>query len=275
MAAALVFGPAAVASASPDAGSEPLRVAGASTIQPVLEDLADDYLARTGRALQAKGGGAREALRLLRAGEVDVAAISRAPTDEEAEEFAHAVIGMDGLAVVVHRDNPVRSLSHRELRMIFSGGTRRWEGGWPGADTAIVISRHPGRASRAHFAAFLWPEAEPGRAADNFHSDAWAAEANLDVLLWVGGLPSAIGFVSAGEAHRLSGMGMPVRAIAIDGVAPTVENLRNGSYPLVRRLTLLFGPECRYGRELADLALSAKGAETLLSYGFCPPDRDP
>jgi len=273
LAAAFITG--SVAFGSPDVEPEPLRIAGASTIQPVLEDLAEEYRTKTGLGLKARGGGAEEGLRLLREGAVDVAAISRAPTGAETTEFAHAVIGVDGLAVVVHRDNPVRNLSHDELRALFSGGRNRWEGDWPGADAVIVISRHPGRASLDHFASFLWPDAGPGRATENFHPGAWAAESNLDVLLWVGGLPSGIGFVSAGEVTRLAGKGMPVAAVSIDGNSPSRKHFHNGSYPLVRHLTLLFAKDNENARRLADLALSEKGTETLRSYGFFPPDRNP
>ena len=138
-----------------------------------------------------------------------------------------------------------------------------WSRGTPGGPPSTTLLPFCGRTRNR------------GARTENFHPEAWAAEANLDVLLWVGGLPSGIGFVSAGEAARLAGKGMPVAAVSIDGNSPSRENFLNGSYPLVRHLTLLFAEDNENARQLADLALSEKGAETLRSYGFFPPDRNP
>jgi phosphate transport system substrate-binding protein len=130
-----------------------------------------------------------------------------------------APIGQDGIAVVTHPDNPVSGLTTEQLRRIYQGRIVNWrEVG--GLDLPItVISREEGSGTRAEFERLVMGDRLTIQSAE-------IAPSSEAVVVSAGRDPGGIGYVS------MSYLDSSVRALSIDEIAPTLENVYLNTYPL-------------------------------------------
>lgn len=128
-------------------------------------------------------------------------------------------VGQDAIAVIVHPDNAVHRLTTHEIRDIYQGRITNWlELG--GEDRAItVVSREGGSGTRAEFDRLVMGDRRTTRAA-------LIAPSSAAMVTSVGRELGAIGYVSIGY------LSPNVRAVAVDGVEPTLDRVRDNAYPL-------------------------------------------
>lgn len=135
-------------------------------------------------------------------------------------------VALDGLAIIVHPDNPVTELSLAEVQAIFSGKIGNWSL-LGGADSPIVlVSRERGSGARVIFN-------ERVMGAQRLAITAEVAGDQAQVLEKVAGDAAAIGYVMMGS------MGDGVRPLILDGYAPTPNNTASQNYPLTAPLYFL------------------------------------
>jgi len=87
----------------------------------------------------------------------------------------------------------------------------------------------------------------------------------------VAGNPNAIGYVSIGTAEYDVTHGTPIKLLAAGNIAASIENVRNGTFPLVRTLNLLTRepPDGRI-KEFIEFARSPQVAEIVKAQYFVP-----
>jgi len=130
-----------------------------------------------------------------------------------------APIGQDGIAVIVHPDNPMRALSSEQVRDIYRGQITSW-GALGSFDYPIaVITREDGSGTRAEFEQLVIGERDTTRLA----RIAPSGEAMIDA---VGRDPAAIGYVS------FSLLEPRVRAVLLDNAYPSAAAVAENRYPL-------------------------------------------
>jgi len=169
------------------------------------------------------------------------------------------VLALDGLAVIVHGDNPLRELSKRQVQAVFSGAVSDWSalGGRPGR--IALHARDDKSGTWESFRTLVLGSEALSASAYRYESTAQLAEA-------VAADPLAIGFVG------LVGV-QGVRALAIsDGgaaVLPSVEEVAVEDYPLSRRLFLYVGPDpTPLAREFLAFSLGREGQALVERVGF-------
>ena len=136
-----------------------------------------------------------------------------------------APVGQDGVTIIVHPENRLADVTIEQLRDIYQGRITNWaEIG--GADVDIVVlSRENGSGTRAEFENLVMGDRRTTRLAQ-------VAPSTAAMLVSVARQPGSIGYASLGSLNET------VRALAIDGVEPTLENVFDNRYPL--RSTLFF-----------------------------------
>jgi phosphate transport system substrate-binding protein len=140
-------------------------------------------------------------------------------------------IARDGLAFIVHRDNPVPMLSEGQIVDLFTGAAGNWKA-VGGSDRPVKLAgQSEGRAARAVFLEYFGLRSAQVRADP-------AVASSEQVIEAVATHPFAIGYASAGAAQKAAAS-RPIRMLSLGGVAPTYDNIRTGRYPLVRPLQLL------------------------------------
>lgn len=252
-------------SGRPGLVAQVLRVVGSDTMLPLTQRLAQEFAATSGglRVL-VEGGGSSAGIAALIAGQADVCTSSRPLTAEEARLLfrRHGRLGVrvpvarDALEVFVHPANPVRSLTLLQLKGIFTGRIRQWEkvGGQGGTITVAV--RPPTSGTHGFFQAVALQGEE-------YAPFATVAETTEEVVALVSRDPSAVGY--GGMAFQREG----VVAVALEGVAPSVEAARSGAYPLSRYLYLVtVGPPEGLAKGFVDFALSPNGQRLVTAVGF-------
>jgi phosphate transport system substrate-binding protein len=223
---------------APGVASAEVVYGGSSTVAEVLRGGAATGFQAKGRAKLriADAAGTGQGLRALAEGKIDLAGSGRVlDAAEKRSGLLGTVIGYDGLALYVHRSNPVTDLSRQQLKAIFTGKVRNWkEVG--GRDVAIVPLVEPLASTRATVqlvrelvlegAAFM-----PGiRELDQLK----------DQVSEVARSEGAVCFASVGFLASAGGdVRGALRQVSIDATAPSDSNIRSGAYLLSRPMLLV------------------------------------
>lgn len=241
-----------------------LQIAGSTTMGPLLREIAAKYrLLHPEVKIGVDLGGSLRGLDAVRTGSAQIAMLSRALAPGEHDLYG-IPIARDGVGVVVHAANPVRQLGIEQLQAIFAGRVTDWRDLDGEARSMHVVGALPGSASNALFARFL------GQALEALHLNA-AVESNLERLAVIAGCENGIGFVSIGAAERAIAQGVSVRLLPISGISACMANIRNGSYPICRALTLASKePPVGVARSFYAFCLSAQVNSILSAFDFVP-----
>ncbi len=247
-------------------GAENLSIRGSTTMYPLLERALEAFALRSPDvAISLSGSGSATGLRGLLDGTADLAASSRPLTSRElslaAERGVHPVehrIAVDAIVVIVHPSNPVRGLSLEELRRIFAGEVTSWQevGGEPLAVAPVERDSSSGTQ-------LLWEElVRRGRRGQGAFP---AISSSGQLLEEIAGNPRAIGYDGVGFASPR------VKVLAVEGVFPTREQMRSGTYPLSRFLVLYSNGDPSPGAA-AFLAFlrSSEGQRLVAQVGLLP-----
>lgn len=221
----------------PLATPEPVFVqaSGSTAMVPLVAELAAAYGEESPLVtIEVEGTGTSFGLEALRAGEADVALASWLPSAfGEGEGWRATAIARDGLAVVVHADNPLEGLGLLQLQDLFSGRTYEWAAvvdlpaGDPlSADEVQPVSREEGSGARAAFEALVMGDQQVTPRAVLLLSPQAVAD-------YVAATPNAVGYVSMGAVRP------GVKVLKVEGVLPTPETAAGGGYPLTRELWLV------------------------------------
>ena len=159
-------------------------------------------------------------------GSADIGLASRDLKDEEEEQgLTGTIVAKDGICVVVNTANTVSELTLDEISAIFSGEITNWSevGGEDGE--IVVIGREAGSGTRDGFESIT----------DTEDICVYSQELTSTgaVLTAVEGNPNAIGYAS------LASVDESVIAVTVDGVAPTEDTVKDGSYPIQRNFVFV------------------------------------
>ena len=197
-------------------------------------------------------------------------------------------IALDAIAIIVHRDNPLESLTLAQVRDIFGGRAWRWEdvGSTWAEDEIVVVSREEGSGTRLAFEAAAMTVPGSAACAPRLVVD---TETSLDLGAQVEACPAdpvtptavimvgsdaalayveehrgAIGYVS--QAHTSS----LVKAVAIEGLRPSPADIERGGYLLVEPF-FLTAPNEPDGapRAFVDFCLGVEG-QAIVAKSYVP-----
>ena len=242
-----------------------LVITGSSTVAPLVGEIARRFEQQhPGVRIDVQTGGSSQAIADVQRGTADIGMISR-PL-QEGEDHLHATtIALDGIALIVHRDNDIEDLGDTLVRNIFTGRVRNWRdaGGHDGRIT--VVNKADGRATLALFLAHY------GLQSTEIRPDIVIGD-NQHGIRTVAGNPNAIGYVSIGTTAFEASRGVAIRMPRIAGVDPTLDNVRSGAFPLVRPLNLItHGPPTDVAEAFIAFASSQDVRDLVEAQYFVPP----
>lgn len=216
----------------PARAADRLTLTGSSTIAPLALEIAKRFekLNPNTRVDVQMGGSSRGAAD-ARSGAAQIGMVSRALKPDESDLAAHT-IAMDGVSLIVHRSNPVTTLSDAQVRAIYTGQVTSWtEVGGTGGRISVV-NKAEGRSTLELFLAHFKLKNSEIRAAVVIGD-------NQQGIKTVAANPGAIGYVSIGTAAIEAEQGTPIRLLPMAGIAPTVAEVSKGRFPLSRPLNLV------------------------------------
>ena len=234
-------------------------VAGSTSVQPYAEILAEEFSGYDNSIeVDVQGGGSSAGITAAQTGTADIGMSSRSL--KEAEQGLWSVeIAKDGLAVIVHPSNPISGLSLEQVRDVYTTGINNWKR-LGGNDAKIhIITREDGSGTRSAFEELVM-------GGKSISPRAIVQDSNGAVRQLVADDPNAIGFISLGLVEVGE---RPVKALSLDGVYPTRENVVGGSYNLTRPFLFVSnGEPSGATKEFIDFVLSARGREILSAEGL-------
>lgn len=215
-----------------------IQIAGSTTVQPLAEVLGEAFMAENPDVtIEIQGGGSSVGVTSAGEGTVDIGNASRNVKESEFEEFPELIvhtIAYDGIAIVTNPDLELPSLSIEQVKAIFAGEITNYsEVGGPEAEI-VVVSREEGSGTRAAFEELVM---ESGDEEAVITENAILQQSNGQVRTTVSTTPNTIGYLSFGFLDE------SVNAVAIDGVEPSVENVKSGDYSIFRPLNMLTNGE--------------------------------
>ncbi|HSB80958.1 MAG TPA: substrate-binding domain-containing protein [Candidatus Methylomirabilis sp.] len=166
-----------------------------------------------------------------------------------------------GIVFGAHPSVPEEGITSDALLEICRGIKTRWQDG----QEIVLLHREPGNCFMEVLAAHipgLWDAYQSGRTRITVYTD---QEMNRAIAT----TPQAIGITDSG---LLRSQRLPVKVLRFNGIAPTLEGVRAGRYPLVKTLTLVFRKERLSVEALAFLCFicSKDGAKVLHAQGYLP-----
>ena len=260
-------------------GGSNVVVLGSTSVQPFIEVLAAEYERDfSGSPVDVQGGGSSMGINTARDGIADIGMSSRSLRGEELE-LEYVTIALDGLALIVHPDNPVSNLSLEQIRRIYMRYYTNWSQ-LGGEDGAIhVVTREEGSGTRGAFEELVmncpYDDCDGESCYDGtkfIHPRTIVLNTNGAIRQFVTGNRNAIGYISLG-AVEIDGL-PPVKGLSIDGNEPTAENVfrftetdGGEGYGLFRPFVFIIGddptPETQ---AFVDFVLSPDGQEILVRH---------
>jgi len=244
-------------------GEEPetLTLAGSTTVLPVAQTVAEIYMDEHATAdIQVSGGGSSVGATAAKEGTADIGMLSRElkTSEKEGSDLKEYVIAKDGIALIAHPSNTVSDLTLEQIKDIYQGKITNWKE-LGGADMKIVlIGRDSASGTREFFTEFVLKKEDAASTMQEFSSNGAVQQA-------VAQTPGAIGYVS------LEFVDDSVKAFTLSGVAPTVENVINGSYPINRPLLMITnGEPTGLAKKFLEFILSDEGQTIIAENGFVP-----
>lgn len=104
-----------------------ISISGSTSVGPVMEKLAAAYMKlNTGVKISIEQNGSGAGIQAATEGVSDIGMSSRALKDSEKEKLADTTIALDGVAVIVNKENPVENLTSEQIKNIFLGEVTEW-----------------------------------------------------------------------------------------------------------------------------------------------------
>lgn len=192
-------------------------------------------------------------------GTTDIGNSSRSLKDEEkAAGVVENVVAIDGIAVCVDPANEVADLTKEQLTNIYNGTVTNWKEVGGADEPIIVIGREAGSGTRGAFEELV----------DLVDGCKYANELDSTgaVIAKVASTPGAIGYAS------LDALDDSVKALSLEGVEATAENIKAGNYFLSRPFVMATKGEISEQNDLVqawfDFVLGDEGQQVASEVGL-------
>ena len=210
---------------------------GSTSMEKVIGALGEAFQNDTGIGFTYNPTGSGSGIKAVQEGRCDIGLSSRDLKDEEKEAgLSGTVLAYDGIAIIVNPENPVSDLSVETIAKIYTGEITNWSEVGGNDAEIVLIGREAGSGTRDGFESITDTE------------DACQYRQELtstgDVITTVSQNPGAIGYASVASVKDT------VKALTVDGVAPTEATIKDGSYVVQRPFVLV----TKTGEELSDAA---------------------
>ena len=231
---------------------------GSTSMEKVIGALGESFMAENeGTTFTYNPTGSGSGIQAVSEGRCDIGLSSRSLKDEEkAEGLTETVLAYDGIAIIVNPENPVTDLSLEDIAKIYTGEITNWSEVGGNDAEIVLIGREAGSGTRDGFESITGTE------------DACQYRQELtstgDVITTVSQNPDAIGYAS------LASVKDTVKAVSVDGITPSEDTVKDGSYVVQRPFVLVTkdGVELsETAQKFFDYVTSAEAADIISAAG--------
>lgn len=226
-----------------------------------LTELSKEYERRTGTRVFVRGGGSIVGIEDLRSGKVDFAASCRNREADDPKDLEFIQVAWDALVFVVHKSNPVESISLEDARAVYSGKITNWKQ-LKGDNAPIKIYISKPRKGLSGVEASARSMVLQGREPVESRNTFFVASSGI-VEQMVEDTPE--GFATTGFT---SARKRDLKMLKVGGVSPSGKNIINNQYRLKRPLFIIVPAKARPEvKKFVDFILSREGQAFIRSQG--------
>lgn len=200
---------------------------GSTSMEKVIGALSESYMAANKDVtVNYNPTGSGAGITAVQEGTCDIGLSSRALKDEEkAAGLKETVLAYDGIAIIVHPDNPVSDLSIEQIAKLYTGEITNWKDVGGSDAEVVLIGREAASGTRDGFESITGTKDKC-----QYRQELTSTG---DVITAVSQNPDAIGYAS------LAAIKDSVKALSVDGVTPSETAVKDGSYPVQRPFVLV------------------------------------
>ena len=200
---------------------------GSTSMEKVIGALSESFMANNADAtVTYNPTGSGSGITAVQEGTCDIGLSSRALKDEEKSAgLKETVLAYDGIAIIVHPDNPVSDLSVEQIAKLYTGEITNWKDVGGNDAEVVLIGREAASGTRDGFESITGTK-DKCRYRQELTSTG-------DVITAVSQNPDAIGYAS------LASIKDTVKALNVDGVTPSEATVKDGSYRVQRPFVLV------------------------------------
>ena len=227
------------------------------TKKAFMADLAKGYEKKTGIKVLLEGGGATRGIRDTSALKLDMGGSCRMslPETDRSELYASLhPVAWDALAIIVHKSNPIKSLTTQQIKSIYNGTITNWRQ-LGGKNAPIKLYARTGNISGVGYAIRQYIFKDGGM---EFRTK-YKVKSSGPLEKAVEKDPLAMGITGISSARKRD-----VKIIGFDGKQPSMDNLIAGKYQLYRPLYLVTSPKpSKKVKEFISFAMSRDGRKII------------
>ena len=248
--------------------TEKVKITGSASVAPLMRVLAAAYEKENKNVrIEVGEGGSSQGIKDTQDGKNDIGMASRdlkkdSVTGEYTETGLDKIqIAYDGVAVIINKEASIEgnNVTNEQLYALYAYGT-------PIGEISLPVSREDGSGTREAFDEKI-TDAEGNKLIDltKFTSGIQIANGTNIVMTDVAGNVAKLGYISMGSLNDT------VKAVKYNGVEPTVENVKNGTYKLARPFLIVTksGAELsQAAKDFIDFILSEAGQKIVAEEGY-------
>ncbi|MHC0061390.1 phosphate ABC transporter substrate-binding protein [Nostoc sp. UIC 10890] len=241
-----------------------LVLTGSSTVAPLAAEIGKRFESEHPDVrVDVQTGGSSRGIADARTGVANIGMASRSLKEEEKDLKAFA-IARDGIGIILHKENSIKSLSNQQVIDIYTGKINNWQQVSGKNAPITVVNKAEGRSTLELFLGYF-------KLKNSDIKSSVVIGDNQQGIKTVAGNPNAIGYVSIGTAEFSINNGDPIKLLPLNRVAATTENVRNGKFPLSRPLNLVTKTQpAGLERAFIEFAQSPQVHEIVKKQDFVP-----
>ena len=153
----------------------------------------------------------------------------KAYAEEQDTTFVYTPVGTEAFVFFVHKDNPIDNLTTEQIKGIYSGEITNWKQVGGKNEEIAAFQRNEGSGSQSMLQRFMG-DTPIMEAPTELRNDLMSG-----IIEQVSNYRSKSNSIGFSFRYYVEGIiqNPDIKVLSVDGVAPTAENIRNGSYPIV------------------------------------------
>ncbi|MEW6170610.1 MAG: phosphate ABC transporter substrate-binding protein [Candidatus Omnitrophota bacterium] len=255
-----------------------IQIKGSDTMVNLGQGWAEEFSKKNPNInVAVTGGGSGTGIASLINGTCDIAETSRSMKDKETQ-LAQAkgikpveyIVALDGIAVVVNPNNPVKNLTLDQLRNIFMGTIKNWKEVGGENKKIVILSREVNSGTHVFFKEHVLRRGNE-KGPEEFSPDALLMPSSQAIADEVALNPNAVGYYGMGYISREQKLIAVAKDTKSNYIEPTITTIKNNSYPISRPLYMYTKGEPEgVIKQFMDYVYSPEGQKIVKDTDFVP-----
>ncbi len=236
-----------------------IKVSGSNSVESLSKAFSEAFSKNASDIrVEVQGGGSGAAIKNVESGIADAGNLSRPLSDDEKTKgLVETIIAIDGISLIVHKDNGVSDITTDNLIKVFNGEIKNWKEIGGDDQEIVVIGREAGSGTRDGFESTL----------NIKEKTKYTIELNEtgQIKTQVGNTKGAIGYISTGYVDST------VKGLKVDGVEANTETINKKEYKIQRPFIVVTKKDASEKvKSFINFIISTEGQKIVSTKGFIP-----